>query len=713
MASFIRCSKSLPCVICGRHDKNCSTSQLTGMKFCRGHREDSPPDGWRCIGEDKTTTAFKFVPDYGHGTHYNDPAQKARIDEAKRVQREAREAKRNRSNSTSATPSPATPSAKGDELSKTFIHIRDNMRPMTERERELIAARLRVPIAVIDLLGVMYLENDGNFQPAYVFPELDADRNIIGYSLRYSDKNNTKLNHGKRGLYIPHDWKKVFDLVMEDRLLILCEGASDTLALRAMGFNVIGRPSNKGGVDLLAKLLGPIDHNIMIVMLGENDLKPDGEWPGREGAEYTSQEVANLIRRPIRAAMPPPGIKDAREMIKSRIRVGDDGSIKLTREEIAAAGDELKSHCFANLEVFNPALSPAEMAAMAAAASARLNPPAVNVVGIGTQTASPAAPASAPASPVYDFPPLDFTAADCVPPPDPFPQDGTPTPPKCNRCPNPRGVNMRHDADHNNATFWFDCKRLTCEVCEKKKRHHWQATINHHLTDHGKVFSPLVWTFWCDAAAWSTVHHNLQVKRSSYFRLETTPGRLLIVSAEKPTSAAISGLAEITTDDAAFRLCSIIASAHSIREKQLTSSRDWKLLEEMRSPIWKGWRRIAKVTHSQQAIWEVLELRGIDFKHISHSGEFWGWTSWQWTDSQCEAAGGWREIFNDIAVGEVFPDIDDSAWDWREDGSNMRADAYDGARGDANDGEFENEYEYAGAGAGASTGQAGGFHLEW
>jgi hypothetical protein len=99
-----------------------------------------------------------FFPDNGNETHYNDPAAKAKAEEDRRKKQEA---KRNRSNSASATPSPATLSAKGDELSKAFIHIRDNMRPMTERERELIAARLRLPVAVIDLLGVMYLEDDG------------------------------------------------------------------------------------------------------------------------------------------------------------------------------------------------------------------------------------------------------------------------------------------------------------------------------------------------------------------------------------------------------------------------------------------------------------------------------------------------------------------------------------------------------------------------
>ncbi len=127
------------------------------------------------------------------------------------------------------------------------------------------------------------------------------------------------------------------------------------------------------------------------------------------------------------------------------------------------------------------------------------------------------------------------------------------------------------------SVFGYNCRLLACTYCNGRVSEHWKATVQHRLTEHNKVYNrPMVWMFWCDAIAWGTVSHNLQVKHSSYFRLETTPGRLLVVSSEQPTSAAITGLSEVTTEDAANRLCAAIASG-PVREKQLTSSRGWKL----------------------------------------------------------------------------------------------------------------------------------------
>jgi hypothetical protein len=50
------------------------------------------------------------------------------------------------------------------------------------------------------------------------------------------------------------------------------------------------------------------------VVLGENDRKPDGRWPGREGAE----RVAARLRAggvPALVRLPPPGAKDLRELV--------------------------------------------------------------------------------------------------------------------------------------------------------------------------------------------------------------------------------------------------------------------------------------------------------------------------------------------------------------------------------------------------------------
>jgi hypothetical protein len=88
------------------------------------------------------------------------------------------------------------------------------------------------------------------------------------------------------------------------------EGPSDVLALTAMGIAAIGRPSNTGGVEMLAQLLADLPAERAIVVLGEYDPKPDGKWPGRDGAVKVAEELAARLGRTVFWALPPGGIKD-------------------------------------------------------------------------------------------------------------------------------------------------------------------------------------------------------------------------------------------------------------------------------------------------------------------------------------------------------------------------------------------------------------------
>jgi hypothetical protein len=96
----------------------------------------------------------------------------------------------------------------------------------------------------------------------------------------------------------------------------------------------VGRPSNASGAEDLAKLLH--DHDVLIV--GENDAKPDGRWPGRDGAVRVAQELAKRWGRPIRWTLPPEDAKDARAWLCQRAKAGlavDDA------DALLAAGREL------------------------------------------------------------------------------------------------------------------------------------------------------------------------------------------------------------------------------------------------------------------------------------------------------------------------------------------------------------------------------------
>jgi hypothetical protein len=118
------------------------------------------------------------------------------------------------------------------------------------------------------------------------------------------------IKGGSRGLYYADGWDR------SEGMILVPEGPTDWAALIAMGLDAVGRHSNFGGVDHLAALLRHLPATRPIVILGENDEKPDGHWPGREGAVATAEELARILNRPISYALPPDGSKDVRDWFR-------------------------------------------------------------------------------------------------------------------------------------------------------------------------------------------------------------------------------------------------------------------------------------------------------------------------------------------------------------------------------------------------------------
>lgn len=71
--------------------------------------------------------------------------------------------------------------------------------------------------------------------------------------------------------------------------------------------------SCKGGVKYLAELFA--DTNEQILIVGENDKKDDGQWPGRDGARTLAAALARELGGRVRWTMPPMGFKDVREWL--------------------------------------------------------------------------------------------------------------------------------------------------------------------------------------------------------------------------------------------------------------------------------------------------------------------------------------------------------------------------------------------------------------
>ncbi|WP_157469121.1 hypothetical protein [Gemmata sp. SH-PL17] len=186
--------------------------------------------------------------------------------------------------------------------------------------RAELSTRLELPPEVfgaLPLLGVCGRSMSGR---TYTFPECSSDGRVIGLSTREPnpDGPDTKkmIAGGKRGLTIPDGWRERTGPVL------LVEGVSDTLALTAAVLPALGRPSNTGGVAHLVALLGNVSPERLIYVIGENDQKEGGPWPGREGAERTAAALGAALGRPALVAMTPTGAKDVRQWLAARTRAG-------------------------------------------------------------------------------------------------------------------------------------------------------------------------------------------------------------------------------------------------------------------------------------------------------------------------------------------------------------------------------------------------------
>ena len=175
---------------------------------------------------------------------------------------------------------------------------------ITYQQCEALSYRLSVSMESLYAIGIDF---DGS---RYTFPERDAGGNVIGHATRTIDGAKRCIKGSRRGLTIPDG----FDCTSSDPVLIV-EGQTDTAACITLGINVIGRPSNLGGVELLAVLLRDFPGEIFVV--GERDQKPDGRWPGREGAERTAQQLADRLNRAVAWTLPPDGFKDIRQWLEA------------------------------------------------------------------------------------------------------------------------------------------------------------------------------------------------------------------------------------------------------------------------------------------------------------------------------------------------------------------------------------------------------------
>lgn len=155
-----------------------------------------------------------------------------------------------------------------------------------------LAAELGVSRSALWRLGVGW---DG---AALAFPMLNAAGIVTGIRRRFPDGRKLSVRGGHEGLFVPSDLPAA-------GLLLVCEGPTDTAAMLTLGFPAVGRPSCRGG----AELVGELARGRPVVIVA------DGDEPGRLGAEALAVVLARLCPM-VRVIRPPDGVKDARQWLQ-------------------------------------------------------------------------------------------------------------------------------------------------------------------------------------------------------------------------------------------------------------------------------------------------------------------------------------------------------------------------------------------------------------
>lgn len=306
---WIECSKKAPCKVCGRTDWcGRSIDPDTGKTYhrCMSSGADSPP-GMRLVKEH---------PDGGRTYTDGSPDVAGRIG-----------------------PGGSSGPAGGDaSVSREMLErlASDYVQNIDAAQAIVVARNLGVPVA--SLAAVRMGWNPA--KKALTFPESAGGGGIVGIPHRYGqpeavgaegeEKRSPKGHH--RGITVPVDFRDTTGIVL------VVEGPTDVAAAHALGIPAVGRPSNTGGVTDLAIALADRE----VIVLGEFDPKPSGDWPGRDGARAVALGLANRWGKPVRWSMPPDRAKDLRRWVQATLPgISDDGRFTAPPEAVESARNRL------------------------------------------------------------------------------------------------------------------------------------------------------------------------------------------------------------------------------------------------------------------------------------------------------------------------------------------------------------------------------------
>lgn len=154
-------------------------------------------------------------------------------------------------------------------------------------------------------------------------PMRNAAGDPVGIRFRHTlTKAKTSLKNGSDGLFFaPILFKRKVDT------LIIVEGATDAIALAAVGFDVVGRSSCATGTNAIRELLSIVKPR-NLVYVADNDHAKEIAGRMREAGREGAQKLAKEIKHPYKM-ISPLNAKDIREYILNmRAKGAETGQIR-------------------------------------------------------------------------------------------------------------------------------------------------------------------------------------------------------------------------------------------------------------------------------------------------------------------------------------------------------------------------------------------------
>jgi hypothetical protein len=546
MSDFIRVSPGEPCPVCGK-DHGCDRLP-NGLYFCfRSHGEHI--SGFRYLGERGPSGMYARSDD----TPWQ-PNDSGRFSTADRT-----EARRKR---------------RRDFTEHHAKNVVPRLNTMTQAQRKQLASQTGLPphlFASDRLLFTQWLPDD-NGRPEWWFPERNAAGEVIGWVYRDSSGKKLMVKDSSRGLYLLPEVFTAQNLAGKPVLIV--EGATDTLACHALGIPAIGRPSVTGGLDHLVELIKSRFKDRRIIVIGENDAKPDGRWPGRDDSRRFATDLAERLDKVacVSFAMTPDGAKDVRDWLtgkEPKLYKGD------RNWKLASRGEEFLTKLLAAAAEIDPASIYLQTPEQKAAFEEYLEQRRRN------REAEEAQERQRP------------------------------------RCEHTYKVFLVHRTENRGRIGDVACKKWHCPACAAKLKAKWVSSACTHFMESPWPISVLR----IDEGCWPALHKRIQRVKRQYLCVRHPSGGITVF-----TNMAIDDAGILPPLEAAQRFERVLHDL-PLCSKPISSSRAWKLLQDdEKTGEWmrlkKHLSQVAKHLTLEEAV-QIVKQNGLHVKvKRSRSG---GW----------------------------------------------------------------------------------------